>query len=980
MRKTVIPILLAFPLFGYAQDTKSADTTKTVNIQEVVVTSLGIKRQARSLTYSSQQIGGDDLTEVKTPNLLNSINGKVSNVQINKTNGGVGGSVRVVMRGDKSTRNSQPLYVIDGIPIINNTGVTGTGGPNVDYFASMPDTGDVLSTINPEDIESINFLKGASAAALYGAQGSNGAILITTKKGTVGRSSLSYTSSLTFDKVYNLPKLQHSYLQTTPYDPANGNTGSYDSWGPKGSSKDYTKDFFQTGATWINSVSFQAGNEKTTNFFSLGNTTNKGIIPTSNLDQYNINYRTTSKFLNDKLVLDANVMASLQNSKNRLSPGSYFSPITNLYWLPRGVDFDQFAQNYSYFEKSRYLDAQNWWAIKPNGEFVDNETQNPYWILNKNPVITKNKNLYGSAALSYTINSWLTAKVRGNYNYFSSDSQRNVAAYSQPTVLGLETKISNGKIYKNTIEKTTTYGDFLLIGNPKINDDISLDFTLGTSISDLKYSITNIENNRLFVANLFTLNNLDWGNQQGEGVFGNGRSYTITNPHRQDQSVFASASFGYKSKVYLDLTFRNDWSSTLAGTGNNGIDYESIGANGILTEIFSLPQAISFWKVRASYATVGNALDPTSTMPQPEFNGGVITGSYSSAPVSNEMFRDLYPKPEFNRTFEAGTELRMFHNKLSFDFTFYNSVVSNQYLKGVDAATNFGVQSGKVDINAGKIQNIGFESSLSYKIFNSEKFGWTATLNASANKNRIKELLPMKYYPDPDKLFVLTGGGFNMLKVGGSFGDLYGTVFKRDSEGRIIVGANGVPLIDSDKRKQYLGNPNPKFMLGLNNNFSIGKLNVSFLVDGRFGGQVLGFTQSVNDGLGVSQASADARDAGGVSIPNAVYENGTPYTGLTDAEDYYKSVGGRDGINEAYIYKATAVRLRQASISYTLKTNSKIFKDATVSIIGTNLFFFYKDAPFDPEQVSGVNPGGVGVDMFGTPITRSLGVSLKANF
>ncbi|EJL75647.1 SusC/RagA family TonB-linked outer membrane protein [Chryseobacterium populi] len=980
MRKTVIPILLAFPLFGYAQDTKSADTTKTVNIQEVVVTSLGIKRQARSLTYSSQQIGGDDLTEVKTPNLLNSINGKVSNVQINKTNGGVGGSVRVVMRGDKSTRNSQPLYVIDGIPIINNTGVTGTEGPKVDYFASMPDTGDVLSTINPEDIESINFLKGASAAALYGAQGSNGAILITTKKGTVGRSSLSYTSSLTFDKVYGLPELQHSYLQTTPYDPANGNTGSYDSWGAKGSSKDYTKDFFQTGATWINSVSFQAGNEKTTNFFSLGNTTNKGIIPTSYLDQYNVNYRTTSKFLNDKLVLDANVMASLQNSKNRLSPGSYFSPITNLYWLPRGVDFDQFAQNYSYFEKSRYLDAQNWWAVKPNGEFADSETQNPYWILNKNPVITKNKNLYGSAALSYTINSWLTAKVRGNYNYFSSDSQRNVAAYSQPTVLGLETKISNGKIYKNTIEKTTTYGDFLLIGNPKINDDISLDFTLGTSISDLKYSITNIENNRLFVANLFTLNNLDWGNQQGEGVFGNGRSYTITNPHRQDQSVFASASFGYKSKVYLDLTFRNDWSSTLAGTGNNGIDYESIGANGILTEIFSLPQAISFWKVRASYATVGNALDPTSTMPQPEFNGGVITGFYSSAPVSNEMFRDLYPKPEFNRTFEAGTELRMFHNKLSFDFTFYNSVVSNQYLKGVDAATNFGVQSGKVDINAGKIQNIGFESSLSYKIFNSEKFGWTTTFNASANKNRIKELLPLKYYPDPDKLFVLTGGGFNMLKVGGSFGDLYGTVFKRDSEGRIIVGANGVPLVDSDKRKQYLGNPNPKFMLGLNNNFSIGRLDISFLVDGRFGGQVLGFTQSVNDGLGVSQASADARDAGGVSIPNAVYENGTPYTGLTDAEDYYKSVGGRDGINEAYIYKATAVRLRQASISYTLKTNSKIFKDATVSIIGTNLFFFYKDAPFDPEQVSGVNPGGVGVDMFGTPITRSLGVSLKANF
>lgn len=977
MRKIVVPVLLAFSMSGYAQETKASDTTRTANIQEVVVTSLGIKRQARSLTYSSQQINGDDLTEVKTPNLLNSINGKVSNVQINKTNGGVGGSVRVVMRGDKSTRNSQPLYVIDGIPIINNTGVTGTGGPNVDYFNSMPDTGDVLSTINPEDIESLTFLKGASAAALYGAQGSNGAILITTKKGSAGRSSLSYSSSLTFDKVYDLPELQHSYLQTTPYDPANGNTGSYDSWGAKGSSKDYTKDFFQTGVTWINSVSFQAGNEKSTSFFSLGNTTNKGIIPTSNLDQYNVNYRTTSKFLNDRLVLDANVMASLQTSKNRLSPGSYFSPITNLYWLPRGVDFDHFAENYYYFDKTRYLDAQNWWAVKPNGEFADNETQNPYWILNKNSVTTKNKNVYGSAALSYTINNWLTAKVRGNYNYFNSDSQRSVAAYSQPTVLG--SRDSNGKIYKNTLEKTTIYGDALLIGNPKINDDISFDFTLGTSISDLKYNITTIENNKLFVANLFALNNLDWGNEQGQGVFGNGRSYIITRPHRQDQSVFASASIGYRSKLYLDLTFRNDWSSTLAGTGNNGIDYESIGANGILTEIFNLPQAISFWKIRASYATVGNALDPTSTIPQPEFNAGVITGSYSSAPVSNAMFSDLFPKPEFNRTFEAGTELRMFNNKLSFDFTFYKSVVSNQYLKGVDAATNFGVQAGKVDINAGKIENTGFESSLSYKVFNKDKFSWTTTLNASANKNTIKELLPMKYYPDPEKLFVLTGGGFNMLKVGGSFGDLYGTVFKRDSQGRIVVDAKGVPIKDSNE-KQYLGNPNPEFMLGFNNNFSIGKFNVSFLIDGRFGGQVLGFTQSVNDGLGVSQASADSRDAGGVSIANAVYENGTSYTGLTDAEDYYKVVGGRGGINEAYIYKATAVRLRQASISYTLKTDSKIFRDATLSVIGTNLFFLYKDAPFDPEQVSGVNPGGVGVDMFGMPITRSLGFSLKANF
>lgn len=978
MRKTVIPILLAFSVFGYAQETKVTDSAKTTNIQEVVVTSLGIKRQARSLTYSSQQIGGDELTEVKTPNLLNSVNGKVSNVQINKTNGGVGGSVRITMRGDKSTRNSQPLYVIDGIPIVNNTGITGTTGPNLDYFSGMPDTGDIMSTINPEDIESINFLKGASAAALYGSQGSNGAVLITTKKGKAGRSSLSFSTSLTFDKAYDLPELQYSYLQTTPRDAANGTTGSYDSWGAKGASKDYTKDFFKTGITWINSLSFQSGNDRSTSFFSLGNTTNSGIIPTSTFDQYNVNYRNSSKFLEDKLVLDANVMASMQNSKNRLTPGSYFSPITNLYWLPRGIDFNQYSgDNYSYFNTDRYLPAQHWWAIKPNGDFADSETQNPYWILNRNAVTTKNANVYTSASLSYALNSWLTAKVRGNYNYYDSDSERDVAAYSQPTILG--DKNGNGKIYKNTIQKTTMYGDFLLSGSPRINDDISLDFTVGSSISDMKYKITNIENNKLVIANLYSLDNLMW-----DGTNGNGRRYVINTPRRQDQSVFASANIGYRKYLYVDLTYRNDWSSTLAGTGNTAFDYQSVGVNGILSDIFKLPSKINFWKVRASYASVGNALDPTTTQPQPIFDGGVITGFYSSNRVTASEYSDLFPKPELNKTFEIGTEMRFLDNRLSFDFTYYNSNVENQLLQGIDGgAGNFGANNGKVDINAGKIQNKGFESSISYKVFNKGNFNWTTTLNVSANKNKIKELFPTKYFNDVDsKTFTLNGGGYNMLKVGGSFGDIYGTAFMRDSEGRIVVGANGVPLIALDAsgkaRKVFLGNPNPKFMLGFSNSFSIKKVNVSFLIDGKFGGKVLGYTQAANDLMGVSKATADARDAGGVSIPNAVYENGTPYTGLTNASDYYKGVART--IDEAYIYNATTVRLRQASISYSFDVNSKYFRNATLSVIGTNLFFFYKKAPFDPEQVSGVNAGGLGVDMFGLPITRSIGFSLKANF
>ncbi|WP_312297121.1 SusC/RagA family TonB-linked outer membrane protein [Chryseobacterium sp.] len=988
MRKAVIPVLFVFSLSATAQEQKSADTTKTTNIQEVVVTSLGIKRQARSLTYSSQQIGGDELTEVKTPNLLNSINGKVSNVQVNRTNG-VGSSVRVIMRGDKSVNTTQPLYVIDGIPIINGTGKSA----DIGQYSNMPDPGDVLSSINPDDIESINFLKGASASALYGSAGGNGAILITTRKGRAGKSMITYSSSLTVERAYSLPKLQHSYLS---YDPAVAGQQpgqSTESWGAKGESKDYLKDFLQTGTTWVNSLSFQSGNERSTNYFSIGNTTNKGVVPISYFDQYNISFRNSSKFLDDKLTLDANFIGSLQESKNRQTPGASFSPLTSLYWLPRGVDFDQYGpNNYSYLNKERFLPAQNWWEVNPDGSFKGNPvTQNPYWILNRNPVTVANKNAYGAVALSYQINPWLSARVRGNYSWNISDSQRDIAAFSAPSLLAVNEGI-NGRILKNTYENSSTYGDVLLIGSPKINESISLDFTVGASTNTTRNKITQIDNAYLVIPNLFTLNNLTWGLKRAPG---DGYHNIYTNMKKQVQSVFASASIGYKNMFYVDMTFRNDWDSSLALTGRTGFDYESVGANAILSSVFKLPEVINFWKVRGSYATVGLGLPTNISNAMIEYNKGYTYGVDAgtlvfprSSFITDPTQKDLFPKPEFNKTFEAGTELRMLDNRLSFDITYYNSNTSNQLLETKIDSYFGGLKPGWYYINAGKIRNTGFESSLSYKVFNSEKFGWTTTVNASANKNKIVELFPSSLPIPEETFFSLAGGGeYTKLKLGGSFGDLYGIKFKRDDQGRILVNDKGVPLAESIPT--YLGNPNPKFIMGFNNSFNIGKLGISFLIDGKFGGKVLSLTEKANDLYGVSQATADARDAGGVSVPNAVYAPGTPnagqaYTGLTNAKDYYKTVGTTEGygkgIDEAYLYSATTVRLRQASISYTFDINSKYMRNATVSLVGTNLFFFYKKAPFDPEQVSGNTPGGVGVDSFGLPVTRSIGLSLKANF
>ncbi len=931
--------------------------SSTSNLGEVVVTALGISRQAKTLTYSTQTIKSDDLNLVKTPNVVNSLNGKVAGVQINRTSGGVGGAARITIRGDKSTRNSQPLYVIDGMPVTNPT-----GGANVDIYSSMPDNGDILSTLNSEDIESINVLKGATATALYGSAGSNGVILVSTKKGRVGTAKIDISSSATFDNVFGTPELQNSYLQTTV--PTATTAGSPESWGAKGNSKNYIDDFFNTGSTWINSVNFSSGNERSTNFFSYSNTANKGIVPTSKFDQNNLNYRNSSKFLNDKLTLDANIMASLQKVQNRVNPGMYFSPLLGLYLLPRGIDFDSYANDYEYFSPSRYLNAQNWWNINLDKGFNGgDDQQNPYWILNRNASRTNNKNIYTSASLKYNLTNWLDVQTRGNYNYFNSEAQRDVYATTQATISG-----NNGKLYYNRLESKTYYTDLLFLGKNKINDDLSIDYTLGGSVSDIKKINTTIENGNLAYPNLFTLSNLLFN-----GTNDNGRHYRIENHHIQTQSLFASAQFGYKDRLFIDLTDRQEWSSTLAFTPKQSYNYYSVGANAILTEFFKMPQAINFAKIRASYATVGNGIEDNRTNPQPNIDAGAFV-SPDGSPVRDPRY---YLRPEQNQTIEIGTEWRFLNNKLSFDFTWYKSNIKGQFLK--DVTLPAGIAAGtKGDISAGNVQNAGMEAIVSYKILSQHNFKWNTTLNFSVNKNKIIELFPSELGLDPSSLLTLSGGGLNMLKQGGSFGDIYGTTFQRDAQGRIEVDAQGVP--SRNETKTFLGNPNPKAIIGWQNTFNFGNMTLGILVDGKFGGKVLSLSEPFYDSYGVSKRSADARDAQGVTIPNAVTTLGASYIGKTDAQLYYSKVGGRNEIDEAYIYNATAVRLREISLSYNVPLKVGGISNLTVSAIGNNLFFLKKDAPFDPEQVSGVNPGGVGVDVFGLPAYRSFGLSLKCGF
>ncbi|NII29769.1 SusC/RagA family TonB-linked outer membrane protein [Pseudoflavitalea sp. X16] len=944
-------------------------STDARNLETVVVTALGITRKSRSLTYSTQGIGSEDLNTVKNTNVLNSLNGKIAGVQVNRTSGGVGGSVRVVLRGDKSTRNSQPLYVIDGLPIVNQI-----GGPDPGLYNGAPDAGDILSTMNPEDIESMSVLKGASASALYGSQGSNGVILITTKKGKSGTARVDFSSSVTIDKVSVLPKLQYDYKQTTAPDATS--PGTEDSWGAKGAtntSGDYVKDFFQTGITFINSLSLTTGNERSSNYISYSNTDNKGILPTSTFKQHTLTFRQTTKLLQDKLVLDGVFTGSIQNAHNRITPGIYYNPLTGLYLFPRGLDFNSF-KNYEYFSQTRYLYAQNWWNINYDKDQANgggwggqDYQQNPYWVMNRNTVDNRNQNVYASASVKYLIAPWLNVQLRGNINNFINDYQRNIYATTQGTLARF-----NGNLNTTKTNTTTMYGDILLSGDKEINSDWGVNFTLGSSIQDQKGKML-IVNGSPTVPNVFLESALDKATIDV-------RNYDINGnvpARRKIQSVFGSVQLNYQNKLFLDFSDRNDWSSTMAFTPSKkkGYNYFSVGASGVLSELLKLPAVIDFAKLRISYAVVGNDVAAFSANPLYTFNMGGIANPPASYPVSTVPGLDL--KPEKNKSFEIGTQWAFLHNRLTFDFTWYKSNTSNQYFSGISLLAGVTTKS---DINAGNIENTGVEASLSYKVFNTKKFNWVTTVNFSHNKNKIVELFdPAIVSVNKDTRYTLgSSGGYTMLKQDGSFGDLYGRTFQTDNAGRVIVNATThLPLfVDS-----LIGNPNPKAIAGWNNTFTYGRFSLNVLVDGKFGGKVLSITQGYLDQMGTSKTTGDARDNGNtVAISNAVDESGHAWSGTVDAQTYYKYIGGKTPAGAAYTYSATAVRMREISITYRIPVDGKIVKDLRIAAIGNNLFFFKKDAPFDPEQVAGVNAGGVGIDAFGLPAYRSYGLSLKCTF
>ncbi|MGZ3872453.1 MAG: SusC/RagA family TonB-linked outer membrane protein [Mucilaginibacter sp.] len=935
--------VLVFTYIGYVTQevTVGSETSITVTMRadakqlsEVVVTALGISRESKTLSYGVQTFKSADVNAVKDPSLVNTLSGKVAGAQITRSSSGVGGSTKVVLRGNKSINGeNNALFVIDGIPMPRLE-----SGQIAGVFGGM-DRGDGIENLNSEDVESITVLPGSAASALYGNQGANGVILITTKKGVAGKTVINFASNTTFESPFQLPDFQNTYGQSTP--------GANDSWATTKLSSPSTfnpKDFYNTGKTFTNSLSIQTGTKTNQSYFSFESTNATGIVPGNKLDKYNFTIRNSSQFLNDKLTLDVSANYINQNVDNRPNQGFYYNPIVPLYIFPRGVDFNQYKTNFEVYDPNRNLMVQNWpYAVS------DFATQNPYWIVNRNLNQDRLSRLLGTVSAKYVFTDWFNIQARVKVDRSNDTYEAENYASSTTTLVG-----NKGGYQYNPSGVTQTYADFIASFNKKFSD-FSITANAGASLQNSLSSGSNTAGNLLNFANVFSVSNIDYG-----------RVFPTQYADRlQTQSLFGTASLGYKDMLFLDVTGRNDWDSSLAFTNKNNYFYPSIGLNAVLSTIFKMPDFVSFAKLRANLTNVGNGASSILYATNPTYavsNG--TTNVIGAAPFSTL-------KPENTRSYEIGTDWRFLNDNLTFTVNVYKSFTTNQIYSIVPSAAS---TYGNYYFNGGNVRNEGLEATLGYNL-KSGDFSWRPSVNFSLNRSKVLSVLD---YTDPatgapvDLNYVTLSTDFFSLRVqkGGSYGDIYSRTLEKDASGAYITDTDGKPIASSDYTR--IGNYNPNFLAGFQNQFTYKRFSLSFLIDGHFGGQVVSMTNAVLDQFGASAATAKARDNGGVDV------NGKKI----DAKTYYDLIDGRNGLASAYIYSATNIRLRELTFGYTLPGslfNNKI-KNIGISVIARNLFFLKNDAPFDPDAALSTGNGLQGLDVFNLPTIRSVGFKINAQF
>lgn len=947
---------LSFSYIGYIPQKVKVTDKSVYNIQlssnvevlnEVVVTALGIKREQKALSYNVQQVKSDQLTEIKDANFINSLNGKVAGVNINSSSSGVGGASKVIMRGTKSIeQSSNALYVIDGIPMYNFGGGGGTENGSQGVTESIAD-------INPDDIESISVLTGAAAAALYGSNAANGAIVINTKRGKVGRMQVSVSSNTDFSKPFVLPHFQNRY--------GTGSQGKSDrsttlSWGPlmnEASRRGYEpRDFFDTGITYTNSVTLSTGTEKNQTFFSAAAVNSEGIVPNNRYNRFNFTFRNTTAFLNDKLKLDVGASYIIQNDRNMTNQGAYSNPIVPVYLFPRGDDFS-LIKVFERWDPARKIKTMYW----PQGE-GDLRMQNPYWIAYRNLRTNDKKRYMLSASLSYDITEWLNVSGRVRVDNSSTKYEQKLYASSNTTLTEGSTQ---GFYAIAKPDESQVYADVLANINKRFGN-YSLVVNVGASIVDNKYDELSYrgpirDNGIPNVFNVFDLDNTQKKARQDEW-------------EEQTQSIFASAELGWKSMLYLTLTGRNDWASQLANSSSTCFFYPSVGLSAIISEMVKLPSAIDYLKVRGSFSSVGMPYPRNLTSPTFEYDETTQTWK----PKTHYPIGDL--KPERTNSWELGLDMRLFKD-FNLGVSWY---LANTFNQTFDPKISVSSGYTTIYLQTGYVRNQGVELSLGYGHTWKKDFRWQTNFTLSHNKNKIIELVKDYIHPEtgePINKDRLDVGGLGkarfILKTGGSLGDLYTQAdLKRDDNGMVEISPAGALITVNNQPDIKLGSVFPKCNLAWSNQFSWKGFNVSALLTARIGGIVYSATAAAMDQYGVSESSAITRDNGGVLI------NGR---NLVDAQTWFTAIGSQLGLPQYYTYSATNVRLQEAAIGYTLPRKwLHDICDIQVSVVGRNLCMIYNKAPFDPEAVATTGNYYQGIDYFMLPSTRNIGFNVKINF
>lgn len=1040
--------VLVFSYIGYTpQEVKiggrsSVDVTmkdESSVLKEVVVTAMGIKRKESSLTYSTQQVKASDLNRVQDPNVANSLEGKVSGVTITPSAGGAGGASKIILRGNKSILGSStPLIVVDGVPMNNSQrGQVGSGANML--TTGVSEGGDALSMINPDDIESINVLKGANAAALYGSEAANGVLMITTKKGREGKVGVNFSSNVTFDTPLTTPKIQNIYGAAID---EKAGTLALTSWGDKLSARnndqllintpmygehfDGTKfennevhlrnragndlnDFFKTGVTTNNSIALSGGTDKMSSYFSYGNSHSNGMIENNSYNRHTFSFRQNFK-LYDRATIDVSMNYIQTKTKNRPGGGITMNPIFHMYMMPRNIDINYYRNNYRVDNAQWYTGLQTY--FKKNSDYFaqdkkdpekynpvsayDKVTEkaliegqpmqnwaysaqgqnNPYWLMNQNSSVAKEDRFFGNVTGTLDIYDGLSFQARLGMDFSKYESEsKRYATTWLPA--SMETF---GRYWWSFSKTTDLYTDFMLTYNKTFGDwDVSATAGYVGHIRKSYGKGTDVNATYYFGdrEHISSIANYFSTAAGGPGA---------TSPSQSsdwNKGAVVTGQIGWKEMVYFDGSYRRDWYRAFRQFKYRGTPedygYFGFGANAIVSNIVKMPEWFNYLKYRASYSEVGNSIPGTV------FAAGSTnyqTGAFSASQWAT--FKD--PRPEKTASFETGFEALFLKNRLSLDVTYYNSTMSNLYLVGTNA-------SGKsIPMNSAKIRNQGIEATVGYDF----KFGqlrWKTSYNLSFNDNKILRTAYDEKTGKENVIATYVGGVQVLYKEGGSMGDMYVTDLKRDANGYYFVSDDGELSMETESEKTYgkfVGNQNAKWQMGWSNTFTWKDLSLSFLINGRIGGKVLSMTESYLDGYGLSQRTAGARlyaEKNNI-YADPCYGNNLLGIALNDGsgrvvpiESYYNSVGGVTPQDiERYLYSGTNFRLRELSLGYTFRNLFGQNKNLSLSFIARNLFFIYKDAPVDPDVSLSTGTGLGAFEVFNMPSSRSFGFSLNVNF